>query len=163
MKSISHKRDTKPMNSFWMQFEYVNNWCVLINSYYKRNIALEIKYNLYEIGMKYGQNKQKISEVSWVGFFWSRIRPWFYYILQLSLSCFVSNIRHSPHIHHSGTLTSRVKLTNEIHWVPYTLFMFWVSYPLQLYMDSRCTENLVKHLPTNWLVGHRWSTNSQVK
>lgn len=154
MKSISHERYTKPMNSFWMQFEYVNTWCVLINSYYKRNVALEKKYILYEIGMKYGQNKQKISGVSWVGFFWSRIRPWFYYILQLSLSCFVSNIHHSPHIHHSGTLTSRVKLKNEIHWVPHTLFMFWVSDPLQLYMDSRCTENLVKQLPTNWLFGH---------
>lgn len=31
----------------------------MINSYYKRNVALEMKYNLYEIGMKYGQKKQK--------------------------------------------------------------------------------------------------------
>lgn len=109
MKQISHERYTKPMNSFWMQFEYVNTWCVLINSYYKRNVALEMKYSLYEIGKKNGQKKLKISGVSCVGFFWSQIRPWFYYILQLFLSCFVSNIRHSSHIHRSETLTSRVK------------------------------------------------------
>lgn len=122
MIQISHERYTNSTNSFWMQFEYVNTWCVLINRYYKRNVALEMKYKLYEIGMKYGQNKQKISGVSWVGFFWSRIRPWFYYILQLSLSCFVSNIHHSPHIHHSGTLTSRVKL-KQMKYIEYLIYV----------------------------------------
>lgn len=34
-----------------------------------------MKYNLYEIGMKYGQNKQKISGVSWVGFFEAELDP----------------------------------------------------------------------------------------